>query len=103
MALKKVVSIRHALQHVADNPTVNTDVMLELPAYELVCRTLFQIANGAELDDRSSQSRANVARKLIFDRLVGKRRTGTHPATRQAVSLEFTDLTAHQVGDSDAS
>jgi hypothetical protein len=101
MALKKVVSIRQALQHVADNPTVNTDVLLEVPAHELVCRTLFDIANGADLVDKPSQSRANVARKLIFDRLVGKRRQGTHPATRATVSLEFTDLTVHQVGDGD--
>ena len=96
MALKKVVTIRQSLQHVADNPAFNTDLMLELPAHELVSRTLFQIANGAELDDKSSQARANVARKLIFDRLVGKRRAGTHPATRRAASLEFRDLTVHE-------
>ena len=101
MALKKVVTIRQALQHVADNPTVNTDVMLEVPAHELVCRTLFQIANGADLVDKGSQARANVARKLIFDRLVGKRRVGTHPATKHEVSLEFNDLTVSQLGGSD--
>jgi hypothetical protein len=101
MGLKKTVSIRQALQHVADNPMVNTDMILDVPAHELVCRTLFDIANGADLVDRPSQSRANVARKLIFDRLVGRRRAGTHPATRQTVSLEFTDLTVHQVGDGD--
>lgn len=93
MALKKVVTIRQALQHVADNPLSNTDVTLDQPAHELVCRTLFGIANGADLDDKTSQSRANVARKLIFERLVGKRRSGTHPATRRSVELDFHDLT----------
>lgn len=93
MALKKVVTIRQALQHVADNPVVNTDMLLDVPAYELVCRTLFDIANGAELDDKGKLSRANGARKLIFDRLVGKRRPGTHPATRKEVALQFRDLT----------
>lgn len=99
MALKKVVTIRQALQHVADNPKVNTDVILELPAYELVSRTLFDIANGADLDDKSSQARANVARKLIFDRLVGKRRAGTHPATRREVALQFRDLTEEAISE----
>lgn len=99
MALKRVVTIRQSLQHVADNPMVDMDRMLELPAHELVCRTLFQIANGADLTDKSSQSRANVARKLIFDRLVGKRRAGTSPATRAQAGLEFHDLTTAEVGN----
>jgi hypothetical protein len=97
--MKKVVTIRQALQHVVDNPTVHTDVMLDVPAHELVARTLFEIANGAQLNDPRTQSRANVARKLIFDRLVGKRRAGTHPARRRTVSLEFRDLTAKELGD----
>ena len=99
MGLKKVVTIRQALQHVADNPTLNTGMVLDVPAHELVCRTLFEIANGASADNARSQSRANVARSIIFDRLVGKRRVGSHPATRRAASLEFVDLTAKQVGD----
>jgi hypothetical protein len=99
MALKKVVTIKQALQHVADNPVIDMDRMLDLPAHELVCHTLFGIANGADLTDKSSQSRANVARKLIFDRLVGKRRTGTSPATRAQAGLEFHDLTTAEVGN----
>ena len=99
MALKRVVTIKQALQHVADNPTVDMDRMLDLPTHELVSRTLFSIANGADLADKSSQSRANVARKLIFDRLVGKRRAGTSPATRAQAGLEFHDLTNAEVGN----
>jgi hypothetical protein len=101
MALKKIVTIKQSMQHVADNPMVDMDQMLELPAHELVCRTLFGIANGADLTDKPSQSRANVARKLIFDRLVGKRRAGTSPATRAHAGLEFHDLTTSPIGDSD--
>lgn len=101
MALKNIVSIRQALQHVADHPYPATDVMLDVPAHELVCRTLFEIANGASMNNKGSQARANVARKLIFDRLVGKRRTGTHPATRKTSALKFRDLTTHQVGGRD--
>ena len=98
MGLKKSVSIRAALQHVADSPMVGTDRILDTPAHELVCRTLFDIANGADLGDKASLSRANNARKLILERLVGKRRQGTHPATKQTVELEFEDLTQSQVG-----
>lgn len=97
--MKRPVTIRQALQHVADNPFSTTDVMLDLPAHELVCRTLFEIANGAQLTDPKSHSRANVARKLIFDRLVGKRRAGSHPATRRTAAVEFVDLTAKGVTD----
>lgn len=97
--MKKTVTIRQALQHVADNPYPSTEVMLDIPAHELVSRTLFEIANGASVGDTKSQSKANVARKLIFDRLVGKRRAGSHPATRSQAQVEFVDLTAKQVTD----
>jgi hypothetical protein len=88
----KRVSVRQALQQVADNPQVKTDDMIGLPAYELIARTLFDIANGAQLNDRQSMQKANVARNLIFNRLVGKRRAGTHPAVRKQVGLQFKDL-----------
>jgi len=98
VGLKKVVTIRAALQHVADNPVLTSDRLLDLPAHELVARTLFEIANGGEQGNARSLSQANVARKLIFDRLVGKRSAGSHPATRRSVALQFVDLTAKQVG-----
>ena len=87
------MSIRQALQHVADNPNLNTDMLLDVPAHELVARTLFEIANGGTVGDQASLVKANAARSLIFDRLVGKRRSGSHPATRKTQSLEFVDLT----------
>lgn len=95
--MKKHVSIHQSLQYVADHPDLATSDILSLPAHELISRTLFQIANDAQLHDKKSLARANTARTMIFQRLVGKRRAGSHPATRKTTSLQFKDLT----GDSD--
>ena len=89
----KIVPIRQALQHVADNPELNTDEIIALPAYELIARTLFEIANGGQASQRGSLTRANVARTMIFDRLGGRRKAGSHPATRKTDAIEFVDLT----------
>lgn len=88
----KSVTIRQALQHVADNPEITTDDLLSLPAHELVARTLFEIANTASNNTRSQQ-RANAARNMIFNRLVGRRRTGSHPATQKELAVKLHDLT----------
>jgi hypothetical protein len=87
------VTIRQALQHVADNPDLETDDIISMKVHELVSRNLFDIANGANMSERGSMSRANIARKMIFDRLVGKRKPGSHPATRKQRGIEFHDLT----------
>jgi hypothetical protein len=87
------VTIRDALQRVADNPVLVTDEIIQLPVHELVCRTLFDIANRPDQARRGSMVRANKARKMILDRLVGKRRAGSHPATRNEVAIDFVDLT----------
>ena len=91
-------TIQQSLQHVADNPEMPTDDLISLPAHELISRALFQIANGAQLDDNKSLARANTARTMIFQRLVGKRRAGSHPATRTRTSLQFKDLTGEDDG-----
>jgi len=88
----KIVTIRQSLQHVVDNPVLETDDLIGLPAHELVSRTLFEIANGAQISERGSMTRANIARNMIFNRLVGRRRPGTHPATQKKVELDFVDL-----------
>jgi hypothetical protein len=93
----KIVTIRQALQQVADNPTLKTDMLLDLPVYELVSRSLFEIANGAQLSERGSLNRANIARNMIFNRLVGRRRAGSHPATQAKVELEFVNLTGEEI------
>jgi hypothetical protein len=89
----KSVSVRQALQQVADYPRVLEEETLQVPVYELVARTLFDIANRPDAATRGSMTRANRARKMILDRLVGKRRAGSHPATRVEVSIDFVDLT----------
>lgn len=90
-------TIRQALQYVADHPELETDEMLVLPVHELVCRTLFEIANSPMTGKRGAASKANVARTLIFDRMVGKRASGSHPATRSRTAVEFVDMTGKEV------
>jgi len=90
----KHTTIRQALQQVADNPVLDTDELVNVHVYELVARALFEISNQPDSSIRGSMARANKARALILNRLVGKRRAGSHPATRHELPLEFDDLTA---------
>lgn len=91
--MKKQVTIRQALQNVADNPVIQTDDIISLPVHELVCRTLFEIANSVKTSETRSLARANAARTMIFERMVGRRRAGSHPATKKQTSLQFRNLT----------
>lgn len=93
----KMVTIRQALQNVADYPNLVDDDMLQLKVHELVARSLFDIANHPDASVRGSYTRANRARKMIMDRMVGKRRPGSHPATRGNVEIEFLDLTGGEL------
>jgi hypothetical protein len=93
----KIVTIKQSLQHVADNPVLKTDVLLDVPVHELVARSLFEIANGVQVSERGSLTRANIARNMIFNRLVGKRMAGSHPATETKVEIEFVDLTGGEI------
>lgn len=88
----KTVTIRQALQHVADYPNTVDDDMINAPVHELVCRALFEISNRPDASVRGSMARANKARKMILDRMVGKRRAGTVPTTGEHVEVEFKDL-----------
>lgn len=94
MGLKRHKTIEEALQYVAANPERSTEAPIDAPVYELVGRTLFQIANSPESNVRGSLKRANRAQKMILDRMVGRRRPGTHPARAQVDSLKFVDLAA---------
>lgn len=87
------VTVRAALQAVADHPDMDTDVLLDVKVHELVARTLFDIANRPDERVRGSLSRANKARAMLMNRLVGKRRPGTAPAARHEDAIEFEDLT----------
>lgn len=89
----KHITVTQALQIVADNPELATDEVTQVRVYELVARSLYEIANNPDASRRGSMARANKARKMILDRLVGTRRPGSHPATRHDVPIEFVDLT----------
>lgn len=93
----KAVTVRQALQAVADDPVPSTDEIIQVPTHELVCRALFEIANRPDAAQRGSLVRANKARKILLDRLVGKRRVGSHPATRNNATIEFMDLTGGEL------
>lgn len=88
------VSIQQALRFVADNPIPLSDVTIDTPTHELVCRNLFDIANNPDSQVRGGLSRSTKAQKLILDRMVGTRRPGTHPATLKRNEVTFVDLTA---------
>lgn len=97
MGQVKRVSIRQALQQVADYPVPVSDDVLASPVHELVARALFDIANRPDASVRGSMAKANKARKIILDRMVGKRRAGSHPATRRVIQVEFVDLTGGEL------
>lgn len=93
----KSVTVRQAMQNVADYPELMTDELIQVPVHELICRALFDIANRPDASQRGSMARANKARKMILDRMVGKRRAGSHPATRTEMRIEFVDLTGGEL------
>lgn len=92
------VSIKQALEFVARHPEPASDVMLDSPVHELVARNLFFMANNPNPKIRGAMTKANRAQRMILDRMVGTRRAGTHPATRNDAGLEFVDLTAKELG-----
>jgi hypothetical protein len=90
-------TVRQALQFVADYPTPVTDDNLVMQTHELIARTLFDIANKPNVQERGSMARANRARKMIFDRLAGKRRAGTRPMRPNGAHLTIRDLTGKEI------
>lgn len=91
------VTVRQALKAVADKPEPDTDVVLHIKVHELVCRTLFEIANNPDVKVRGSMAKSVRAQKLIMNRLVGTRRPGSHPVARQNNELKFLDLTQSEL------
>lgn len=87
-------SIREAMQFVADHPRQGSKDPLDMPVWELVSRSLFDIANSPDVSVRGSLARATAAQKIILDRLVGTRRTGSAPVVLKNTALDFVDLTA---------
>lgn len=86
-------TIHEALQYVADRPLNDTDAPIDAPVWELVCRKLFELANSPDPRVRGSMARATKAQKMILDRLVGRRKPGSHPAQVKSDEIDFVDLT----------
>jgi hypothetical protein len=82
-----------ALQYVAEHPPESFEPTVETPAWELIGQVLFIHANSGDPKRRGSMGRANTAQKMIFDRISGRRRPGTHPAQVQSEEITFSDLT----------
>lgn len=91
--LVKHKTVREALQYVADHPEQTTDP-IDTPVWELMGRTLFELANNPNSKVRGATARATRAQKIISNRLVGLRRAGTHPVKAKETEITFHDLTA---------
>jgi hypothetical protein len=94
-------TVREALQYVADYPQPVDDEIITMHTGELIARTLFDIANKPDANVKGSLPRANKARKMIMDRLVGRRRAGTAPHQKTVVQLHMQDLTGGKQPDGD--
>jgi len=86
------VTIRQALEQVAESPALRSDNLLVMPVYEAVARKLYQISGNPSGTFRGQQ-RAVRAHKIIANRLAGLRMAGTLPVHEEPDEIEFLDLT----------
>ena len=94
MELGMGVTIQQALTRVSEKWESARDMdMIATPVYELIGFTLFDIANSGDARVRGSIRRSTRAQKIIMNRMVGLRRPGSRPVTRENDGLEFVDLT----------
>ncbi len=85
-------TVKEALEFVAKHPEPDR-VPIEMPVWELISRHLFEQAHTVG-GSAVTMKRTSTAQKIIFDRLAGKRKAGTHPATAKgARKLKVLDLT----------
>lgn len=88
------VTIQQALTRVSEKWESARDMdIIGTPVYELIGFTLFDIANSGDARVRGSIRRSTRAQKIIMNRMVGLRRPGSRPITRENDGLEFVDLT----------
>ena len=88
------VTIQQALTKVSEKWEAARDMdIIGTPVYELIGFTLFDIANSGDARIRGSIRRSTRAQKIIMNRMVGLRRPGSRPITREIDGLEFVDLT----------
>lgn len=92
--LKTHKGVRDALETVAARPPRPVDPTVDTPIWDLIASSLFYIANSPDKKVRGSMARATKAQKIILDRMVGRRRPGTHPAQASSEKIDFVDLTA---------
>jgi hypothetical protein len=92
-------TVREALQHVADYPAPLDDEVIMMHTGELIARTLYDIANKPDVNERGSMARANKSRRLIMNYLAGRRRAGTDPHHKPVVQLQMNDLTGGRITD----
>ena len=85
-------TVHEALEYVAKNPVQTTDA-IDTPVWELVCRLLYDIAGNPQPKVRGGLAKATRAQKMILDRKVGRRRTGSLPHEKSKSTLTFADLT----------
>lgn len=91
-------TVKEALEYVARHPEPDRPP-IEMPVWELISRQLFEAANKVG-GNGVAMKRSVAAQKIIFDRLAGKRKAGTHPATAKGKrELKIRDLT--KFGDHD--
>ena len=86
-------SVAEALQYVAEHPIPPAEA-IDAPVWEMIARSLFDIANSPNVKQRGSLARSTKAQKLIADRLVGRRAPGTAPVVKTSQAIEFVDLEA---------
>jgi hypothetical protein len=88
-------TVKEALEFVAKHPEPSRPP-IEMPIWELISRQLFEASHKVG-GNALAMKRATAAQKMIFDRLAGKRRPGTHPATvKTKRELKVLDLTQFQ-------
>lgn len=88
-------TVREAFNYVSKNPAPARPP-IEMPIWELVARHVFDTAYALG-GNRSEQKATVTAQKILLDRLVGKRRTGTHPAVAQERKVTLMDFTKREV------
>lgn len=85
-------TVKEALEFVAKHPEPARPP-IEMPIWELVSRQLFEASHKVG-GNAVAMKRSAVAQRIIFDRLAGKRKPGTHPATSKPKrELKVLDLT----------
>lgn len=85
-------TVKEALEYVSKHPEPDR-VPIEMPVWELISRQLFEAAHVVG-GSAVTMKKTSTAQKIIFDRLAGKRKAGTHPAAgRTKRELKIRDLT----------